>query len=217
MVDILKIDKDMLVDEGKGKIVIGEDDVLVTIDGNNDFLLEDGALFVEGIEGEPSVKEMIRRINHHHSLPFGYKVVTMDAHCDDHIEFKKFSIHCLLGTQGQKYHKSLIYAYLNAHEILVKGMDINVIGHSVASSPQFVDHIGVLRYRNRKRIFLNGVAFNYCVGDSAMAYSSQLFEVFVIRDATRSVPPPKGEPDVMEQKLKLSGVKFVFSDQLVAE
>lgn len=196
---------------------IGATDALTTIDGNCDFTEEGGALYVKGIPGEADNDTVIQRIIQHHRLPFGYRAVTDEGHSDNHIETKMFGAHCVLGTPGQKIHPLLKEVYLAADERLMKGMSPHIISHSIATSPQFDSHIGMLRSRNIKRVFMDGWAFTHCVGDGAMSYADQWFEVYIIRDATRSVPPPYGLPEVMVEKLRIWKVKFVLSNQLVAK
>ena len=210
-------DKGMWVNK---KIIIGSQDLLTIIDGNNDFNQTWGRLFVEGIEGEASVEEIIKRINYLFNAPFGYKALTDEAHCDGHAEFKRFGEHCAIGSKGQKYHPSLLDVFLGVDERLMKGMTPHLISHSISTSPQFDSHIGNIIRRGIKRAFLCGWAFTHCVGDAACAYADQwVEEVYIVRDATRSVLvpglPPLEIPQLMTDKLHLHGVKFVLAENLV--
>ena len=174
--------------------------VLVVIDGQNDFILETGKLFVAGISGELSNYEIIDKINDLAILPYDFIITTEDMHPQEHIEFQKFGEHCLVDSFGQKYHEQLMGVWIIAYENLVKGMDSAVESYSVCTSPDFVEHIKMLKEVGVKRVFLCGWAYTHCVGESAISYADEGFEVYVIRDATRSVPPPYGEPEEMDNE-----------------
>ncbi len=212
--DRLMVPKDMLVGGGTEKIIIGVKDALTTIDGNRDFSYPDGALYFPGLDGEADDKEIIHTIHCSHMHQFGFKAVTDEGHPEGHVEFDKFGRHCVLGSPGQKYHEELVQDYLNADERLMKGMNRNVIGHSISMSPQFADHIGTLRQKQIENVYVNGYLLTHCAGDAALAYAEQWFNVYIIRDGTRSAPAQVGDLKAMEIKLRLNNVKYVFYDQL---
>jgi nicotinamidase-related amidase len=193
----------------KIKIVKGEGNALGVIDGNNDFTHPKGALYVAGVDGEAKTVDIITRIRLLSMLKFDHVATTEDKHPDQHVEHAIFGPHCVQGKWGQGYHKDIDDIYQNADENLVKGEDPAIISYSISTSPQFAEHIAKLRKKGIKRIFLVGWAFTHCVGESAIAYAAQGFEVYVVRDATASVAPPYGDPDAMTKKLALYGVKLV--------
>lgn len=195
--------------ENTGKIVICGTDAYLVVDGEGDFALPDGKLYCAGVPGEVSEKKVIAKILDLNKRSFGYRAVTEDDHPDGHIEFSVFGIHCASGTSGQLYLDELIGLYRNADERLIKGDDIYVVGNSVGTSREFNAHVGRLRRLGIKRIFIVGWAYTHCVGESAIAYAQQWFDVYVVRDATRSVSPPHGDPEKMAQKLVLYGVKEI--------
>ncbi len=194
------------------KIVIEKDkgDILVVVDGENDFILRAGGLYIRGVPGEATNAVIIRRINSLARKPFDLVVTTEDCHPQGHIEFAIFWPHCAEGTSGQEYHKGLMDMYDAADFHLLKGQEKQLIGLSVASSRDFPRHISYSRSVGIKRIFIVGWAYTHCVGESAIAYATQGFETYVIRDCARSVPPPNGNPEAMDKKLELYGVKQVL-------
>ena len=66
-----------------------------------------------------------------------------------------------------------------------------------------------------KRLFMFGLAFDYCVGFSALDAVEFGFEVYVVEDATRSVNNPPGSHERMRGQLLAAGVHLITSDQLV--
>lgn len=201
----------MLVMEGGG-------DAIIAIDMEDDFVNKDGALPVGGIKGEPSMEEVINTIKKVFSLLFDHKAASQDSHVEDHIEFELFGKHCPIGEPGEQFCDRLRKLLKkDGVELITKGMDKAVMSYSIMTSHVFAKHITILRAKGIKRVFLVGLALNYCVIESAVAYAIQRFEVYIIRDATRSVPPPYGdEQKIVEMKAEAYKIKFIDSDQLVA-
>ncbi len=198
----------------KAVITIGESDALTIVDGQNDFILQTGTLYVTGVEGETDNEEIIKRIQELWSKFSTWRTTTEDFHPENHVEHTIFGPHCIEDTAGQEYHPDLMKIYEDADLNLYKGENPDIIAYSIATSPDFHDHISDLRQHGIKRVFLVGWAFTHCVGESAIAYATQGFETFVFRDLSRSVPPPYGDPDAMTKKLELYGVKLITSDQI---
>lgn len=195
---------------GKPLIVIGGTDALIVVDMQNDFARPTGALYVAGVPGEVSDEQLVANILYLSNKPFGSRITTEDCHPENHIEASIFQAHCVQGTKGQDYVSELENLYVEAGSNVYKGVEAALIAYSVATSGDFAGHISDLRSWGFKRIFVVGLAYTHCVGESAIAYASQGFEVYVVRDATRSVPPEHGgNPEVMKQKLALYGVKEI--------
>lgn len=181
------------------------------IDGNFDFNGAGGALSSDGVDGEANNDMIITRINKIAKLPFGYIATSEDKHPKNHIEFDVFGSHCLSNTDGQKYHPELRGVYDMADEHLFKGEDPNIISISISTSLRFNAHIANLRAKKINNIYIAGWVYTHCVGEAAVAYSRQLFNVYVIRNATRSVPREYGgNPELMDKILDCYNVKKVY-------
>jgi len=177
---------------------IRDNSALIIVDMQNDFLLPPpgGKLFVEGTEEE------LKSFGDHNDLIIGINSLakdvfssesriyftTEDCHTEDHIEFSVFPPHCVCGTKGQKYHKDLSEIYNNAVRNIVKGTNVNITSYSLDTSTEFSDHINYLRNRNIENIYIVGVAYNFCVSETAIAYAGQMFNTFIVRNMTLSVP-----------------------------
>lgn len=207
------------------KILIGPTDALVITDMQRDFLYPAGRLCVKGIPGEPSGK-LIENILTLGEYLFHYLFTWEDLHDPGNIEFPIHGEHSLAGNGYQLYHPSLMPLYNRANMNLVKGDNVHLFGYSAGSGSHFLQHIVVMRVGGIKRVFIVGVAYNFCVGESAIDYARQGFETFIVRDATRSIPsPPLGtvlpvtqfpSAAIMKKKLKLYGVKEVFMKDISA-
>ncbi len=179
---------------------ISASDVLVVVDPQNDFCTG-GALAVPGGE---TVIPKINRIAEN----FGNVVLTQDWHPRDHVSFasqhtaKKpydtitlpygeqvlWPSHCVQGTAGAAFHDALSIAH--AGLIIRKGMHREIDSYSALyendrATPTGL--IGYLRERGLKRIFLAGLAFDFCVRYSAEDARRAGFDVVVIRGACRTI------------------------------
>jgi len=190
-------------------ILIGKEDALVVVDMQNDFLRPDGALYVSGLDGEPTPKELLDNVSALIRLQFGFLIVTADEHpFNQHVEYAIFGKHCVKGSLGSGICEELLPA-LKEHQpdyFITKGENPDIVAYSVATSSKFNELIGMLRKKGIKRIFVCGLAYTHCVGESAIAFASQGFQTYVVHNATRSVAPPYGDPQRMGQKLDLYNV-----------
>ena len=179
---------------------ISASDALVVVDVQNDFCTG-GALAVPG--GETMIPK-INRIAEN----FGNIVLTQDWHPRDHVSFasqhpakKPYDTitlpygeqvlwpgHCVQGTAGAAFHDAL--SITHAGLIIRKGMHREINSYSALyendrATPTGL--IGYLRERGLKRIFLAGLAFDFCVRYSAEDARRAGFDVVVIRSACRAI------------------------------
>lgn len=178
----------------------GDGDVLLVIDVQNDFC-PGGALAV------PRGDEVVRVINSLASH-FPNVVLTQDWHPPGHLSFASthpgrrphetvtaahgpqvlWPDHCVQGTAGADFHNSLRIPH--AGLVLRKG-----IRRAIDSYSAFFENdrktptglVGYLRERNLTRIFLAGLALDFCVRYSAEDATRAGFTVAVIEDACRGI------------------------------
>lgn len=195
----------------KQKIVICATDAAVIVDGENDFAHRKGALYSRGFPGEASDKPIAKRIVLLIGKAFGYRIATFDIHpASGHIEFEKYGKHVIEGTWGAEYIDELKPLLPLMDFISYKGEDPALISLSIAVSASFGKMIGEMRARGIKRVFLVGWKYTHCLGLSAIAFATQGFEVYVVRDATNSVSAEfGGDPERMKKQLALDGVKEI--------
>jgi nicotinamidase/pyrazinamidase len=178
----------------------GGGSALIVVDVQNDFC-PGGALAV------PRGDEIIDVVN---SLAarFRHVVLTQDWHPRDHLSFasshpgkRPFEIvtasygpqvlwpdHCVQGTPGAEFHPALRAPH--AALVLRKGHDRTIDSYSTfyendRKTPTGL--VGYLRERGVSRIFLAGLAFDFCVRYSAEDARREGFDTFVIEDACRSI------------------------------
>jgi nicotinamidase/pyrazinamidase len=180
-------------------ITISDDDILLVIDMQADFM-PGGALAVE--EGD-TIVPLVNRL----AQWFPHVVVTQDWHPTGHASFASthgaqpfetkrldygdqtlWPDHCVQGTAGAALHPDL--AIDAAFLILRKGMHRGVDSYSAfveADGKTTTGLAALLRARGVKRIFACGLATDYCVAFSALDARAAGFETFVIEDACRAI------------------------------
>lgn len=176
--------------------------VLLVIDVQQDFM-PGGSLAVElGNEVVPLINRLGQR--------FTEVVLTQDWHPPMHISFASthgkrpfaetvqasygtqslWPDHTLQDTAGAAFHPELRLPH--AGLIVRKGFRRDVDSYSAFLEN---DHLtptglgGYLRERKLSRLFLCGLAWDYCVGYSALDGVSLGFEVTVVEDAVRGISP----------------------------
>lgn len=179
---------------------IDSSDVLIVTDVQNDFC-PGGALAVA--DGD-AVIPAIHRIAPH----FQHIVLTQDWHTPDHTSFasahpgkKPFEQielsygpqtlwpdHCVQGTRGAEFHPDL--KLTRAELILRKGFHREIDSYSAFfenDRKTATGLAGYLRERGLKRIFFAGLAYDFCVGYSALDARQLEFEAIVMKDACRAI------------------------------
>jgi nicotinamidase/pyrazinamidase len=179
-------------------------DALLVIDMQNDFC-PGGALAVA--DGD-QVVPIINRLAQH----FEHVILTQDWHPAGHISFasshpgtKPFENievaygtqtlwpdHCVQGTPGADFHPGLNIPHTAL--ILRKGFRKDIDSYSAFLEDDHKTPTGLtsyLRERGLKRLFLCGLAYDFCVRFSAIDGTAAGFECLVIEDATRAVGLPQ--------------------------
>jgi len=205
---------------------INSKDVLLVIDVQNDFCPA-GALAVG--DGD-AVIEPIRRA----AQCFQHIILTQDWHTPDHNSFAsahpgkkpfeqiKLSYgrqtlwpdHCVQGTHGADFHPEL--QLTRAELILRKGFRCEIDSYSAffendRTTPTGLS--GYLRERGLACVFLAGLAYDYCVGYSALDARRLGLPAVILRDACRAIDL-NGSVAAIEQEFAASGVELMNSGDL---
>ena len=164
-------------------------DALIVVDLQPDFM-PGGPLAVA--EGD-AVAAPIGRL----ATRFSTVVATQDWHPAGHVSFAErggpWPPHCLAGSAGAAVHPALPDELVTLK--LRKGT-----GKDVDSYSGFRDDAGLatglggyLRERGIERIYVCGLARDYCVRATAVDGAREGFKVFVVDDLTRAVDPSSRE------------------------
>ena len=177
-----------------------EHDVLLVVDIQNDFCPGGGLAVPRGDEVVPVINALVAK--------FAHVVLTQDWHPRGHQSFasshagKKpydtievaygpqilWPDHCVQGTPGAAFRDDLHVA--RAEMVLRKGYHREIDSYSAfyendRKTPTGL--AGYLRERGLTRVFLAGLAFDFCVRYSAEDAHREGFEAIVIEDACRSI------------------------------
>lgn len=214
--------------EYEKNIKINEKDALIIIDMQNDFI-PGGSLAVE--EGDLIIED-INKIAHKFKENNGTIILTQDWHPQNHLSFASnhkgknpgdeymsedgaigpvlWPDHCVQGTNGTEFHKELKIDL--ADKIIQKGMNPNVDSYSGFQDNDKKSETGLRKYLNAKkikRIFVCGLALDYCCYYTAMDGLEFGYEVYFLVNLTRGVDLPEGNVENALKNLKKSSIKFV--------
>ena len=203
-------------------------DALVVIDVQNDFC-PGGALAVAGGD---EVVPLVNRI----ARAFAVRVFTQDWHPADHMSFAAnhpgaapfssvempygpqvlWPVHCVQETPGAAFHPDL---ETGAADLIVrKGFRAEIDSYSAFCDN---DHrtptglAGYLRDRGVRRIWLAGLATDFCVSWSAIDAVARDFEVVLLEDACRAIDLDGSLAQAMRQ-MQGGGVTVARAGELVA-
>ncbi len=204
---------------------ITSSDVLIVIDVQNDFC-PGGALAVA--DGD-RVIEVIHRI----APRFEHIVLTQDWHPAGHHSFASahgkghfdsvelaygaqtlWPDHCVQGTWGAEFHPAL--HLIRAELVLRKGFRAEIDSYSAFFENDRTTATGLAGYlgeRGLTRIFLAGLAYDYCVGFSALDARRLGFEALVVRDACRAIDLDDSVAKI-EAAFTAAGVRSIESGDL---
>jgi nicotinamidase/pyrazinamidase len=205
---------------------IRTDDVLLVIDAQNDFCPGGNLAVPHGDEVVPVLNRLAQR--------FANVVVTQDWHPAGHASFasshagKKpydtielaygmqvlWPDHCIQASQGAAFHAAL--AIPHAALVLRKGFHPGIDSYSAFYENDRTTTTGLtgyLRARGLGRVFIAGLAFDFCVRYSAEDACREGFTSFVVDDACRGIDL-EGSMTAARQAFAEKGVRLIRSDDL---
>lgn len=206
----------------------GERDILLVVDVQNDFC-PDGALAVPG--GDAIVSLVNRLMDR-----FAHVVLTQDWHTPGHSSFASahpgkrpyetveasygpqilWPDHCVQGTAGAAFHRDLEAD--RAELIIRKGFHPAIDSYSTFYENDHATSTGLsgyLRERGFTRVFLCGLATDFCVHWSALDARREGFGVTVLEDACRAIDL-EGSLAAARAAMAAAGVALTTSERVAA-
>jgi nicotinamidase/pyrazinamidase len=213
-------------------------DALLVIDMQLDFL-PGGALAVRNGDAIiPGINALASK--------FAHVILTQDWHPRGHISFASthgkqpfpngiqatvetpygtqhlWPDHCIQGTPGAELHPDLDIPH--SELILRKGFRRDIDSYSAFTENDGTTPTGLagyLRERGLQRLFFTGLAYDFCVGFSALAAARLGFESLVIEDLTRAVALPAssgraGTIDATNSAFAATHVQRISSSALIS-
>jgi nicotinamidase/pyrazinamidase len=123
--------------------------------------------------------------------------------------------HCVQGSKGAEFHPSLRLPQVEL--ILRKGFRQQIDSYSAFFENDRVTPTGLAGYleeRELTRVFLVGLAYDYCVGYSALDARRLGLQSVVIRDACRAIDL-NGSAAKVEAEFDQAGVMLIDSAELL--
>ena len=182
-------------------------DALIVVDPQNDFLPGGSLAVAEGNR----IFEPINRL-----MPiFRYVVASRDWHPRDHAFFQAYGgpwpFHCLAGTRGAEF--SPLLNANDVDEIVSKGTDRKTDGYSAFAGTALADR---LHAHGVRRIFIAGIATDYCVKRTALDARDAGFDVVVVSDAVAGIDATPGDQERAIAEMREQGVTFADSHAIRA-
>lgn len=212
-------------------------DALIVVDPQNDFC-HGGALAVAGGD---DIMHGINDLANQFKASGALVVLTQDNHPKGHKSFAStwylnpfseiempygkqtlWPDHCVQGTSGAAFHPVIVSGSTlrEADLIIRKGTKIEIDSYSafLENDRSQTGLDGFLKERGVKRIFVVGLAYDFCVGYTAIDGAQAGFEATVIKSLTRSIAMPlplaltdhpATSVDLIESEFDVAGVKVV--------
>ena len=157
---------------------ITQNDALIVVDVQNDFLPGGALAVAEGNRVLDPLNELIPR--------FWHVYATRDWHPRDHKGFVAnggpWPFHCLQGTLGAEISPKLDHDHIGT--VISKGIDPETEGYSAFDG---TDLEARLKAEGIKRVFVAGLATDYCVKATALEARKKRFNVVIVTDAIAAV------------------------------
>jgi nicotinamidase/pyrazinamidase len=188
-----------------------EDSALILVDVQNDFC-PGGALAVDG--GDQIVPIINKLIPH-----FSLVISTQDWHPANHISFKErggpWPPHCVQGSRGADLHSALRTDRIAYYFRKASTPDKDDYSEFAGTDERGRSLDATLKSRGVSRIYVAGLATDYCVLETVLDGLKLGYDVYAVTDAMRAVnvEPQDGENAV--RKMSDNGAKLVQSDEVL--
>lgn len=162
-------------------------------------------------------------------------VLTQDWHPENHVSFVENHVgyrpfetielaygpqvlwpaHCIQGTQDAEFHPNLKAS--KAQLIIRKGFHTNIDSYSAfieADHQTSTGLAGYLKERGINRVFIAGIATDFCVAWTAMDACKLGFETYVVADASQGIDL-EGSLQQAWQEMQAYGVKRIYVKDIV--
>ena len=184
-------------------------DALVIVDVQNDFC-PGGALGVR--EGDRVVPILSRYAERFAAL--GAPIfASRDWHPAETTHFRPYGgvwpPHCVQGTAGAAFHPDLVLPA--GTEIVSKGMDPDADAYSCfdAEASDGLPFAAALGERGISRLFIGGLATDYCVRATVVDGVQAGFEMVVLEDAVAAVDVAPGDGDKALAEMRAAGARLI--------
>ncbi len=211
---------------GTDNIAIDEESVLLVVDVQYSFLPGGSLAVKDGDQVVPIINRIAKK--------FAHVVLTQDWHTPGHVSFASahagkapfemiklpygdqvlWPDHCVQGTPGAEISRDISIPHTQL--IVRKGFHKNVDSYSAfveADQKTPTGLGGYLKERGLARVFIAGLATDFCVAWSALDARRAGFDTFVLDDASRGIDT-NGSLAAAWTAMEKAGVKKIKSNDL---
>lgn len=176
-----------------------EKKALIVVDTQNDFCPGGGYPVPEGDQVVQPLNAMLSYARKH-----GWLIVaSKDWHKRELFEDES-KIHCIQDTKGAEHHKDLD---IRGDEVIItKGANDLGLKHYSAFNGDEISLDKALKENSIKEVYVGGLAFDYCVKNTALDSAKYGYETTVLTDATKAVKNSPEDIKKVEQELLQAGV-----------
>lgn len=185
---------------------------LLVVDVQRDFCPGGSLAVPQGDKVVPVLNEAIARFQARH-LPI---LATRDWHPRGHVSFRErggpWPAHCVQNSTGAQFHPELRLPQEAA--LISKGTNADEEAYSGFQGTTLAEQLRATRV---ERVFVGGLATDYCVKATALDALKEGFQVFVLEDAVRGVEVQKGDSARALEEMVRHGAVLVDSGELLPE
>jgi nicotinamidase/pyrazinamidase len=184
-------------------------DALVIVDIQNDFCLG-GAL---GVRDGDAVVPVLNRYAEHFARAGAPVFASRDWHPAETSHFAAYGgvwpPHCVQGSPGAEFHPALVLPA--GTEIVSKGADPEEDAYSCfqAETAEGMPFAAALGERGVSRLFIGGLATDYCVKSTVVDGVQAGFEVVVLEDAIAAVDLEDGDGIRALDEMRAAGATMI--------
>lgn len=207
---------------------LAKDTALIVVDVQNDFCPGGSLAVTDGNSVVPVINSI--------APMFHTVIATQDWHPVNHSSFASnnegtvvyqvkeingtFQVmwpdHCVQGTHGAAFHSELATDCFSA--IIRKGTQPEVDSYSAFTENDRKTVTGLRGYlqdRGVRKVYVAGLATDYCAAYTAMDAKAAGFEVYLVADACRGVDVPQGSVDTAISEMREMDIHIITSEDLL--
>jgi len=190
------------------RVPIDEHSVLVVVDVQNDFCPRGAVPVPQGDKVVPMLNEYVKKFRN-----AGAAIIfTRDWHPHDHSSFKSqggpWPPHCVQGSKGAEFHEALV---------LPPGAEVVSKANKRDEAYSFFQGTDLARefhQRSLTKMFVGGLATDYCVKETVLDGLKNGFEVYHLDDASRGVNVQPNDAALALAEMVKRGAKRVTLNDL---
>ena len=186
-------------------LTVEPDDALIVVDVQHDFLPGGALAVATGDRIFAPIDALAPR--------FRRVYATRDWHPLDHSSYAQYGgpwpVHCVAGTRGAAFDARLDLKKVDA--VIDKGVDRETDGYSGFAATRLAND---LRVHGVRRVFVCGLATDYCVKATALDAHAAGFATVVVADASAAVDVQPGDEARALDELRRAGIDVVQSGDI---